>query len=597
MRLSLPVRSLSCYGLLAALAVFAPKFATAQTPAAWQWGLQTQNPTPTDGSLTSGNQVATDAAGRLYVGGSFGEDPNGTAVATRSLPGAGTLGPGRGGFVAQATAAGQWAWVTAARSLGAVGGGRARASVTSVAATTAGDVYATGYVEGSGVQVGGVTRQLGSAGRALFVARLNSAGVCQWLQTADDFATLPTVALDPSTGGAVVAGTYRGTPGIGGTVLPPGTSPNGEAVFVARVSAAGQWLSAVGATGSGGVISGLNMAVGPAGQVAVSSSRSGGTLTFGPYTLSTPAAYDETFVVAQLSPANQWQWAVGSTVDYSRTIGVAYTATGALWVAGRGLGGTVVGPLTLGTPGAPGAPGTTTYSGFLGQLSPAGQWGTVRQFTPSAPGLAVFAALAVDAAGNALATGALAGINGAVQVQLGGETLTAPNQGLLFFVAGLSAGGQLRYVAAVPPTVLRFGLTPAGIALDGNNGALYLTGTFTGGLTLGPSQLMGSYASAGPTGGDVFVSKLANAIALGSRPAASAPALAVFPSPAHGQATLRLSATAPAPATTALLADALGRTVRTYLVAAYATTLDLTGLAPGLYVVRCGAASAKLVVE
>ena len=594
MRLPVPVRSLSCYGLLVAWAAFAPKPATAQTPATWQWGLQTQNPTPTDGSLASGNQVATDAAGRLYVGGSFGEDPNGTAAATRSLPGAGTLGPGRGGFVAQATAAGQWAWVTAARSLGAVGGGRARASVTSVAATAAGDVYATGYVEGSGVQVGGVARALGGAGRALFVARLSSAGVCQWLQTADDFATLPTVALDPSTGGAVVAGTYRGTPGIGGTVLPPGTSPNGEAVFVARVSAAGQWLGAVGATGSGGVISGLNMAVGPAGQVAVSSSRSGGTLTFGPHALSTPAAFDETFVVAQLSPANQWQWAVGGTVDYSRTIGVAYTATGALWVAGRGLGGTVVGPLTLGTPGAP---GTTTYSGFLGQLSPAGQWGTVRQFTPSAPGLAVFAALAVDAAGNALATGALAGTNGAVQAQLGGETLTAPNQGLLFFVAGLSAAGQLRYVAAVPPAALRFGLTPAGIALDGNSGALYLTGTFTGGFTLGTSQLMGSYASAGPTGGDVFVGKLASAVALGSRPAATAPPLAVFPSPAHGQATLRLPAIPLA--TPAVLADALGRPVRIYPVAAHATTatLDLTGLAPGLYVVRCGAASSKVVVE
>jgi hypothetical protein len=211
--------------------------------------------------------------------------------------------------------------------------------------------------------------------------------------------------------------------------------------------------------------------------------------------------------------------------------------------------------------------------------------------------VAVFAAVAVDAAGNALAWGGLAGTNGAVQTQVGSETLSATNQGLHLFVAGLTAGGQLRYVAAVPPAALRFGVTPAGIALDNSSGALYLTGVLTGGLTLGASQLMGSYASSGSTGGDVFVGKLANAIALGSRPASLATALAAFPSPAHGQATLRLPA-APA-AGQVFLVDALGRPVRTYAVPANAAavTLDLAGLAPGLYVVRCGAASGKLVVE
>ena len=67
-------------------------------------GYQFLNPTPADGTLASGNAVATDAAGHVYVGGSFGEDAPGTALATRTLPGAGTLGPGRGGFVAQAGA-------------------------------------------------------------------------------------------------------------------------------------------------------------------------------------------------------------------------------------------------------------------------------------------------------------------------------------------------------------------------------------------------------------------------------------------------------------------------------------------------------------
>ncbi|MGY3087879.1 hypothetical protein ACVWYF_000905 [Hymenobacter sp. UYAg731] len=568
--------------------------ARAQTPA-WQWGLQTQNPTPADGTVASGNAVTTDAAGRVYVGGSFGEDTNGTAVATRTLPGAGPLGPGRGGFVAQATAAGQWAWVAAVTSQGAASGGRARASVTSVAGTAAGDVYATGYVEGTGVQAGGLTHALSSGGQAIFVARFSSAGVCQWLQTADGFTTLPTVAFDSSTGGAVVAGTYQGSRSIGSTALPTGTSPNGEAVFVARLSPTGQWLGAAGATGSAGVISGLSMAVGPTGQVAIASSRGGGTLTFGATTLTTPATFDETYVVAQLNTANQWQWAVGGTTDYSRAIGVGYTAAGALWVAGRGLGGTVVGPLTLGGAGTPAA---STYSGFLGQLSPTGQWGTAQQLTPSGPGLAVFAALAVDASGNAVALGALVGTNGQVQATLGGQTLTANSQRLQYFIAGLSIGGQLRYVAAVPSPTLYFGLTPAGIALDGNNGALYLTGTFTGGLTLGASQLMGSYnAAGGSTGGDALVGRLANSPALATRSATGAAALACFPNPAHSAATLRLPAALEA-GTVALL-DGLGRTVRTYALPAHSAdiTLDLRGLVPGLYGVRCGAASGRLVVE
>lgn len=45
--------------------------------------------------------------------------------------------------------------------------------------------------------------------------------------------------------------------------------------------------------------------------------------------------------------------------------------------------------------------------------------------------------------------------------------------------------------------------------------------------------------------------------------------------------------------------DALGRPARTYPLPARATavTLDLAGLAPGLYVVRCGPALGKLMVE
>ena len=78
---------------------------------------------------------------------------------------------------------------------------------------------------------------------------------------------------------------------------------------------------------------------------------------------------------------------------------------------------------------------------------------------------------------------------------------------------------------------------------------------------------------------------------------ASIHALTIAPNPAHTAALLTL----PAATETRLLTvlDALGRTVQSATVPANAPalTLDVSTLAPGVYVARCGAASARLVVE
>ena len=47
----------------------------------------------------------------------------------------------------------------------------------------------------------------------------------------------------------------------------------------------------------------------------------------------------------------------------------------------------------------------------------------------------------------------------------------------------------------------------------------------------------------------------------------------------------------------ATLFDGLGRVVRVVALSAGATTLDVRGLAAGLYVVRCGRVARRLVVE
>ena len=83
------------------------------------------------------------------------------------------------------------------------------------------------------------------------------------------------------------------------------------------------------------------------------------------------------------------------------------------------------------------------------------------------------------------------------------------------------------------------------------------------------------------------------ALVAASAALAATPTLA--PNPAHGTANLHLPAgTDRLP----LLLDAPGREVRRYPASTgNEATLDLRGLAPGVYVLRGGAGSQRLVVE
>ncbi len=83
-------------------------------------------------------------------------------------------------------------------------------------------------------------------------------------------------------------------------------------------------------------------------------------------------------------------------------------------------------------------------------------------------------------------------------------------------------------------------------------------------------------------------------IVTGTPTLAAVPAFSLAPNPAR--ATVRLSGALAGPL---LVLDGLGRTVRTVTLSADqpGTLLDLTGLAPGLYSVRCNGQARRLVVE
>jgi hypothetical protein len=116
----------------------------------------------------------------------------------------------------------------------------------------------------------------------------------------------------------------------------------------------------------------------------------------------------------------------------------------------------------------------------------------------------------------------------------------------------------------------------------GPNGKLYVGGMFSG--TGDGSKAMVRFGIYDPSA------------VLATAPAASRAMAALFPNPAHGTATLRLPAGAARQPLT--LTDALGRTVRRYPAPTAADAeLDLRGLPAGVYSVRCGQLTQRLVVE
>jgi hypothetical protein len=93
-----------------------------------------------------------------------------------------------------------------------------------------------------------------------------------------------------------------------------------------------------------------------------------------------------------------------------------------------------------------------------------------------------------------------------------------------------------------------------------------------------------------------FVATLGDRTPLGGATPTKPATLALWPNPAGTTAHLTLPATAGA-TTEVVLLDALGRVVRTQHLAPGTSTLDLRGLPAGLYLVRAGALTTRLIVR
>ena len=214
-------------------------------------------------------------------------------------------------------------------------------------------------------------------------------------------------------------------------------------------------------------------------------------------------------------------------------------------------------------------------------------------------------------------TGATAGVDGEFDaVKLpnigtpGLATVAAGTElainGLPALAAGLTVPLTLRATAAGTYALSAAALLnlPAGLpvyltdARTGRHTLLSGTAAYTFGLT--------AAEVAAPVAGRFALHFGPLAAPLAAASGLSAASLGLYPNPAHASATLLVPAVAGASSARATLYNALGQPVRTFAPAALpaeglSTTLNLAGIAPGLYTLRvqAGAASAarKLVVE
>jgi len=534
---------------------------------AWQSALAL----PTAGGSSRVGDMITDGTGGYVVAGDFsGTLTLGSFVLTST---------GNDIFVARLSAAGTWTQAVQA-------GGAGTRTVRALARDLNGGVVVAGMFEGTSATIGSVTltnaNSQATTSPDIFVARLSAAG--QWTQAVQaggpsiDSAT--DLVVNPTTGTATVVGSFVGGTCTFGTRTLTGASSN--ALFVARLNAAGTWAQAVGVVSSGAPNAASGVALDAAGNAVVSGYRfGGGAVQFGSITLTSSSTVA---FVARLSMAGTWTQAVQATTAGGFVAGgpVAVDANDNVVVAGNFRNG----PATFGSY-------TLTYTPdfdnmFVARLSSAGVWTQAAQVADCGRSFPNSLALAAD--GSVW----VAGQFGSPLARFGTTTLTNPSTTPIppstaltvdVFVARLSATGSWTYAAQAG------GLNddyPTAVRLDGSR--VLVAGTFgPAPASFGPLTLTTPANAAG------FVAGLGGGVL--STTSAVGATLSLAPNPARNYTRLTLLAD-PAPRLVQLL-DALGREVRRQLVAANATSADLplAGLAAGMYVVRCGLATQRLVVE
>ncbi|UOQ98441.1 T9SS type A sorting domain-containing protein [Hymenobacter sp. 5317J-9] len=546
------LRQLLCLGLLAA-----PGLARAQAQT-WQWAAGPSGA----GSLSVVRGTALDAAGNEVVAGYF----SGTLTfGATTLTSAG----GYDVFVARLSPLGVWTQAVQA-------GGPGDDVAYTLALDANGNALVAGYFGTTTGVVGGNVANFGttaltSAGRYdAFVAQLSPTGTWTRAVRAGGIGNdvIFSLAAD-GLGNATVAGSFTDALTFGSTTLATNFGPD---VFVARLSANGTWTQAAQAGGSGSDLpSGL---VVDANGTATVVGYFQNDATFGTIALTGAGGARDVFV-ARLSAAGTWVQAIpagGANDDYANA--VALDGAGNAVVAGVFRGSAAFGPTTLTQVNA-----ASILGGFVAKLSPAGVW--TQALKVDGPNSVLISALAVDAADNVVVTGSFDS-----SASFGNTTLNSAGLEDIF-VARLTPAGQWAQAIRAGGS----GSDQSRAVVVDRSGAAVAAGFVQSPAAFGPLVL-----SSSSTTNTAFVARVGG-LGLGTRAAFPHPRFALAPNPATATVSVVWPETTAAASIQVL--DMLGREVRRQELPFHtsAATLDVTGLAPGMYVVRCGGATSQLQVE
>lgn len=520
----------------------------------WLWAMQAGG---------AGNDydagVATDAAGNVYVTGTFNATSstsivNGTATfGTIQLTSAGYADV----FVAKLNAAGQWLWAVR-------GGGQLNDQAADIATDPLGNVYMDGKFRSVTATFGSTTFTNFSTANStddVFVAKLTSAGTWLWAAQAgssggpsnlagsgipgDDWAG--GLAVDGA-GNVYFTGTFYGMQAVFGAFRLANSSASnaqqsGNAnAFVAKLSPAGQFLWAT--QGDGAKNGGNALCLGPNSTVyCIGGYDSSTSATLFGNCIIPPVGDRGDAFIACLDSTGTWRWALGAGGnDGDNGNGIAANAAGGVVVCGGFYSTTIgFGPFTLRGNPNPNSP-FGFFTPFIAHMQ-AGQPPALRTISP-----------------------ATAPAGGAAQL------LTITGTG---FEAGsvVRWRGQALATTYVSATELRATVLATAFATAGRYNVAVTT----------PFARGGSSSNALPVvvqGG------------LATRTGALAMPIIAYPNPSHGSVRLLLpAAVAPAGVLTAAISNALGQQVALHQFAGPAPgaadrEATINGLTPGIYLVR-----------
>jgi hypothetical protein len=349
----------------------------------------------------------------------------------------------------------QWKWATQSTGSGTT-------QVKNIAVDAAGNTYVVGFFTET-AQFGAVT--LVSKGRSdLFVAKLSAAGHWEWaLSTGGSESDAATGVIVDATGQVFVAGNFSTQANFGPTTL---TSKGGMDIFVAQISAQGQWQGATAAGGAGPDRM-CALTIGGAGDLLVAGQFTE-TASFGTTKVTSSGSTDA--FVACLTHNRSWKWATSAGgSDNDEATALATNKAGEIYVTGYFSNTSMFGATSL--------TGRGMDDAFVGKLTNAGQW----QWATAATGTntAYGKSLVADPSGGVFVTGSFSG-NATF-----GTTHLQSNRSDDGFVARLTSSGHWQWTNVLASDYFD---NIAGIALD-KMGNLYVAGTFSNTIQGGQFQL------------------------------------------------------------------------------------------------------------